>query len=82
MFNVGVQASTKISGTWTDISNIYTKVSGAWKTVTAGYVKVSGAWKALFNSGITFISTAAGFGDRQVTQFRFRWIRTAVVVVS
>ena len=63
VFNVGVQASTKISGTWTDISNIYTKISGTWKEITAGYVNVSGTWKALFNSGITFISTAAGFGD-------------------
>ena len=63
MFNVGVQASTKISGTWTDISNIYTKISGTWTEITAGYVNVSGTWKALFNSGITFISTAAGFGD-------------------
>ena len=63
VFNVGVQASTKISGTWTDISNIYTKISGVWTEITAGYVNVSGTWKALFNSGITFISTAAGFGD-------------------
>ena len=63
VFNVGVQASTKISGTWTDISNIYTKISGTWTEITAGYVNVSGTWKALFNSGITFISTAAGFGD-------------------
>ena len=63
VFNLGVQASTKISGTWTDISNIYTKISGVWTEITAGYVNVSGTWKALFNSGITFISTAAGFGD-------------------
>jgi hypothetical protein len=63
VFNVGVQASTKINGTWTDISNIYTKISGVWTEITAGYVNVSGAWKALFNSGITFTQTAAGFGD-------------------
>jgi len=63
VFNIGVQASTKINGTWTDITNIYTKVSGVWKNITAGYVKVSGTWKALFNSGITFSTTAAGFGD-------------------
>jgi hypothetical protein len=42
---------------------MYTKVSGAWKQITAGYYKVSGTWKALFNSGITFLSTAAGFGN-------------------
>ena len=63
VFNVGVQASTKISGTWTDITNIFTKVSGVWKEVTAGFVKVSGEWKALFNSGITFATTSAGFGN-------------------
>ena len=63
VFNVSVQASTKISGTWTSISNIFTKVSGTWKEVVAGYVKISGAWKPLFNSGITFTSTSSGFGD-------------------
>ena len=63
VFNIGVQASTKVSGTWKDINAMYTKVSGAWKQITAGYYKVSGTWKALFNSGITFLSTAAGFGN-------------------
>ena len=63
VFNVGVQASTKIGGTWTDISNIYTKISGVWTEITAGYVNISGTWKALYNSGIAFLSTAAGFGD-------------------
>jgi hypothetical protein len=33
--------------------------------------KVSGAWKALFNSGVNFISTAAGFGDAN-GKFKFR----------
>ena len=63
VFNVNVQASTKVGGAWKDVTSIQTKVSGAWKTVTAGYVKVSGAWKALFNSGLNFIETAAGFGN-------------------
>jgi hypothetical protein len=63
VFDIGVQAKTKVSGTWKDINNIYTKVSGSWKQITAGYYKVSGTWKALFNSGITFISNAAGFGN-------------------
>tara|TARA_R110002110_G_scaffold18729_5_gene78429 strand:- start:2484 stop:3932 length:1449 start_codon:yes stop_codon:yes gene_type:complete len=63
VFNVGVQASTKVGGAWKDITSIQTKVSGAWKTVTAGYVKVSGAWKALFNSGLNFTETSAGFGN-------------------
>jgi len=42
---------------------MYYKVSGTWKRVTAGYVKVGGVWKALFNSGVEFTETAAGFGD-------------------
>jgi len=58
-----VQSSTKISGVWTDVTNIYTKVSGVWREITEAYVKVSGTWRALFNSGISFVSTAAGFGD-------------------
>ena len=63
IFNIGVQANVKVSGTWKSINNMYTKVSGAWKQVTAGYIKVGGAWKALFNSGINFISTSNGFGN-------------------
>jgi hypothetical protein len=63
VFNIGVQANYKVSGAWKSTNNMYYKVSGAWKQVTAAYVKVAGAWKALFNSGLTFISTAAGFGN-------------------
>ena len=63
VFNVGVQAHTKVSGTWKSINEMYTKVSGSWKRITAGYHKVSGTWKALFNSGITFSETSAGFGN-------------------
>jgi len=63
VFTIGVQASTKIGGVWKDMTSIQTKVSGVWKQVTAGYVRVSGAWKALFNSGLNFTETAAGFGN-------------------
>ena len=63
IFNIGVQANYKVSGTWKSINDIYTKVAGSWKRITAGYYKVGGVWKALFNSGISFIETAAGFGD-------------------
>ena len=63
IFNIGVQASTKVSGVWKSINAMYTKVSGSWKQITAGYYKESGTWKALFNSGINFISNAAGFGN-------------------
>jgi hypothetical protein len=50
---------------WKSIDAMYHKVSGSWKRITAGYYKVGGVWKALFNSGVTFISTAAGFGDAE-----------------
>ena len=63
VFNIGVQASNKVSGTWKDINAMYYKVSGVWKQITAGYYKVSGTWKALFNSGVNFISNSAGFGN-------------------
>jgi len=63
IFNIGVQANYKVSGTWKNINDMYTKVSGTWKRITAGYYKVGGVWKALFNSGVNFIETATGFGD-------------------
>ena len=63
IFNVGVQASTKVSGAWKTVTNIYTKVSGAWQEITAAYTRVSGEWKALFSSVVTFTQTAVGFGD-------------------
>ena len=63
IFNIGVQANHKVSGDWKSINAMYYKVSGAWKQITAGYYKVGGTWKALFNAGVTFVSTAAGFGD-------------------
>ena len=63
IFNIGVQGKFKVGGAWKDIERAFFKVGGAWKTITAGYVKIGGAWKAIFNSGVTFLSTAAGFGD-------------------
>jgi hypothetical protein len=63
IFNIGVQANYKVGGAWKSINAMYQKVSGSWKQITAGYYKVGGVWKALFNSGVTFVSTAAGFGD-------------------
>ena len=62
-FDIGVQAKYKVAGDWKDTNNLYYKVSGAWKQITAAYVKVAGEWKAMFNSGIEFLSTSAGFGD-------------------
>ena len=63
IFTVDVNAKYKVSGEWKDVNDMYYKVSGTWKKITAAYTKVSGTWKALFNSGINFTSTAAGFGD-------------------
>lgn len=63
VFNIEASSKYKVGGEWKDITDIYTKVSGVWKQVTAAYVKVAGAWKAIFNSGVEFLSSAAGFGD-------------------
>jgi len=63
IFNIGVQANYKVSGDWKSINSMFHKVSGSWKRITAGYFKVGGVWKALFNAGVVFVSTAAGFGD-------------------
>jgi len=63
IFNIGVQGQFKVGGAWKSLNQAFFKVGGAWKQVTAGYVKVGGAWKALFNSGVNYLSTAAGFGD-------------------
>ena len=63
IFTIGVQAYYKVAGSWKNTNNMYVKVAGAWKAITAAYVKVSGNWKALFNSGVEFTETAAGFGD-------------------
>ena len=65
IITIGVQASVRVGGVWKDVSNIYTKVSGAWKEITAAYTKVSGDWKDMFNSGVNFTSTAAGFGNSE-----------------
>jgi len=63
VFNISVTAKVKVGGTYKDVNNIFYKVSGTWKTITAAYFKVSGTYKALFNSGVEFAQTAAGFGD-------------------
>ena len=63
VFTVNVQGSFKVGGAWKTITDAFFKVGGSWKTITAGYVKIGGSWKALFNSGINFVSTAAGFGN-------------------
>ena len=51
------------------------------ETVTAGYVKVAGAWKALFNSGLNFTETAAGFGNANGNTVQVT-VDQVVVVVS
>ena len=63
VFNIGVQANVKIGGEWKTVTNIFTKISGVWKEIDAAFTKISGDWKPLFNTGITFAQTAAGFGD-------------------
>lgn len=65
IFTIGVQGNFKVGGAWKAIDAAFFKVGGAWKSITAGYVKIGGAWKALFNNGVNFISTAAGFGNAE-----------------
>ena len=63
IFNIGVQGEFKVGGAWKTLEQAFVKIGGTWKQITAGYVKVGGAWKALFNAGVNFVSTAAGFGN-------------------
>jgi len=63
VFNIGVQAKFKKGGDWKTINSAFFKVGGTWKRLTAGFVKIGGTWKALFNAGVSFTTTAAGFGD-------------------
>ena len=63
IFNISVEAKVKIANSWKSITAIKFKKNGAWKDITAGYVKINNVWKAIFNTGVNFTSTAAGFGD-------------------
>ena len=65
IFNISVEGKFKVGGAWKSLNDAFFKVSGVWKRVTAGYVKIGGSWKALFNSGINFLSTSAGFGSAE-----------------
>jgi len=65
IFNISVEGKIKVGGTWKAINDAFFKVAGTWKRISAGYVKIGGSWKALFNSGIDFISTSAGFGNAE-----------------
>ena len=47
---VGI-VSTKVSGEWKQVPEIFVKVSGAWKTVSEAQVKVDGSWKKVEDSG-------------------------------
>jgi len=63
IFNISVEAKVKIANSWRSITAIKFKKDGIWKDITAGYVKINNVWKAIFNTGVNFTSTAAGFGD-------------------
>lgn len=59
-------AHVKLSGSWSNVSDIYARVGGSWKEVTEGYVKLSGAWKQFFSAGtpltVNFLVIAGGAG--------------------
>ena len=63
IFTIPAEGKFKDSGSWKNMSAIYTKVSGEWKRFLGGYYKVSGAWKAIWTNDILFQSNAAGFGN-------------------
>ena len=62
-FTISPEAYVKVGGTWKKITEAFVKIGGVWKTITEGYFKQGGNWKAIFNSGVNFNETAAGFGD-------------------
>ena len=62
-FNISVESKVKVSNAWKTISAMKFKTGNTWKDITAAYVKINGVWKAIFNSGIDFVGTMAGFGD-------------------
>ena len=43
--------STKVSGEWKQVPQIFVKVSGAWKTVSEAQIKVDGSWRKVEDSG-------------------------------
>jgi len=59
-------AHVKLTGSWSNVSDIYSRVGGSWKQVTEGYVKLSGAWKQFFSSGtaltVNYLVIAGGGG--------------------
>ena len=63
IFDISVEAKSKVNNAWKTISAIKFKKSGTWKDISAAYVKINGVWKAIFNSGVNFVPTTAGFGD-------------------
>ncbi len=63
IFTISPDAFVKTGGAWKRVNAIYAKISDRWKKVSGAYFKYDGNWKPIFNSGIDFTSTAAGFGD-------------------
>ncbi len=63
VFTISPEAYVKVGSAWKKITEIYFKAAGVWKKITGGYFKYDGSWKAIFNSGIEFEQTSAGFGD-------------------
>jgi hypothetical protein len=63
IFTISPDAYTNVGGDWKRITDVYTKVSGRWKRITGAFAKIGSTWKPIYNSGIDFTETAAGFGD-------------------
>lgn len=63
VFTVSAKTKVKIDNAWKTITQIKFKKDGIWKDIRAAYVKINGVWKAVFNKGLNWQSTTAGFGD-------------------
>ncbi len=65
-----MSAHVRLSGSWSNVSDIYARVGGSWKEVAEGYVKLSGAWKQFFSAGtpltVNYLVIAGGGGASEV----------------
>lgn len=51
--------STKVSGDWKTVDEIYVKVGGAWKQVEQARIKVTGSWRVSHSSELVASLTTA-----------------------
>lgn len=42
--------STRVAGTWRNISSLHVNVGGTWKPVSNAWTKVAGVWKSIYTN--------------------------------